>query len=78
MADSGRKKVIVDCDAGTDDAFAILMLLAQPHIDVVAITTVMGNSTISDTSYNTLRTLKVANRLDVRLKGFVGPIMYGK
>jgi hypothetical protein len=38
-----KRKVIIDTDAGCDDAIAILMALKDPNIDVVAITSVFGN-----------------------------------
>lgn len=65
MAASVTIKMVIDCDPGTDDCQAILMALSQPHVQVVAITTVFGNGETSDTSYNALRILKLANRLDV-------------
>lgn len=36
-------KMIIDTDAGVDDAIAILMALADPAVEIVAITTVSGN-----------------------------------
>ncbi len=59
-------KLVVDCDAGTDDSQAILMALASPHVNLLAITTTFGNAVVESTSINALRTLKVVNRLDVR------------
>ena len=35
--------VIIDCDPGIDDAIAILLALASPELDVLALTTVAGN-----------------------------------
>ena len=39
MMDSGpiRRKIVIDTDAGLDDAQAILMALASDNVDVVAI-----------------------------------------
>jgi inosine-uridine nucleoside N-ribohydrolase len=47
MMDSGpiRRKIVIDTDAGLDDAQAILMALASDNVDVVAITTVLGYTT---------------------------------
>ena len=39
-----RKKVVIDCDPGLDDAFALLLCLK--HLDVLAVTTVGGNTGI--------------------------------
>jgi inosine-uridine nucleoside N-ribohydrolase len=35
--------VILDCDPGTDDAFALLLALASPEVDVLAVTVAGGN-----------------------------------
>ncbi len=45
-----EKKVIIDCDPGLDDAFALLLCLK--HLDVMAITTVGGNTGIEFTKKN--------------------------
>jgi len=45
-------KVVIDCDPGHDDVFAIG--LAAKHLDVVGITTVCGNSTLENTTRNAL------------------------
>jgi inosine-uridine nucleoside N-ribohydrolase len=67
MMDSGpiRRKIVIDTDAGLDDAQAILMALASDNVDVVAITTVLGNTTAPQVANNVLRILKMADRLDV-------------
>ena len=38
--------VIIDCDPGHDDVFAIWLAAANPEIDLRAITTVAGNGRI--------------------------------
>jgi inosine-uridine nucleoside N-ribohydrolase len=60
-----KKKVIIDCDPGTDDAQAILIALASENIEIVAITTVFGNSLIENTTRNAVRLLKYVNQLHV-------------
>ena len=55
-------KLIIDCDPGHDDAFAILF--AARHLDVAGITTVFGNQTVEKTTLNALRVLTLA-RLDI-------------
>ena len=44
--------VILDCDPGYDDVFAIWVAAANPAIDLRAITTVAGNGHIEHTSLN--------------------------
>ena len=60
-----KRKLIIDCDIGTDDAQAIMMALSQPHVEVCAIMTVFGNAGQAHTCVNTLRLLKFLGRLDV-------------
>jgi len=65
---SGPKKVIIDCDTGVDDAQAIMCALSRPDlIEVIAITCVQGNVDIFNVCQNTLRVLKVCDRLDVSI-----------
>ncbi|GAB4425101.1 MAG: nucleoside hydrolase [Anaerolineae bacterium] len=45
-------KLIVDTDVGIDDAVALLMLLAQPQVELLAITTVMGNISLVQATHN--------------------------
>ena len=70
MAIASSRRVIIDCDPGVDDAQAIIMLLAQKDIQVVAITTVFGNEPIENTTRNAVRVLKLLNRLDVSVLQF--------
>lgn len=63
--------VIFDEDMGTDDAWALIMLLKaeQTHnLKVLAITCVAGNTTVQNVAINTLRVLQLLNRSDVRKK----------
>ncbi|MBV8456874.1 MAG: nucleoside hydrolase [Acetobacteraceae bacterium] len=46
--------VIIDCDPGTDDAFALLLAFASPELDVRAITVSGGNVPLNDTLRNAL------------------------
>ena len=64
-AGGGRKLLVVDTDPGLDDAQAILMLLADPAIEIIAFTTVRGITDVEQLSSNLLRLLKMAGRLDV-------------
>jgi pyrimidine-specific ribonucleoside hydrolase len=57
--------IILDCDPGHDDAIAILLALASPEIELVAITTVSGNQTVDKTTANALKVLELAGRADI-------------
>jgi pyrimidine-specific ribonucleoside hydrolase len=59
------EKVLLDCDPGHDDAIAILLALASPEIDLVGITTVQGNQTLTKTTANAIRILEFAGRSEV-------------
>ena len=48
-----KRKLIIDCDPGHDDAMAIL--LAARHFDILGITTVNGNSHIDKVTLNALK-----------------------
>lgn len=37
------KKIVIDTDPGIDDAFAILLALQSPELEVLALTTIFGN-----------------------------------
>lgn len=52
--------VILDCDPGTDDAFALLLALASPEIDLLAVTVAGGNVGLDRTLPNTLGLMTLA------------------
>ena len=64
------KRVIIDTDPGIDDAAAILMALASPELEVVALTTTFGNASVETCTDNALRVLEAAGRSDIPV--FVG------
>lgn len=53
-------KIILDCDPGHDDAIALLLAWGSPEIDLVGVTTVMGNQTIDKVTRNALSVARVA------------------
>lgn len=60
--------IILDEDIGTDDAWALLMLLKaeQKHnLKLLAITCSGGNSSLDNVAINTIRVLEHAKRTDV-------------
>lgn len=48
-----KQKIIIDTDPGVDDAIAIMLLAKTESIDIQAVTTVAGNSSIKNTTANT-------------------------
>jgi inosine-uridine nucleoside N-ribohydrolase len=60
-----RTRVVIDTDPGVDDAVAILLALASPEIDVLALTSVAGNVSLEKTTLNARRLLELAGRDDV-------------
>ncbi len=69
--------VIIDCDPGIDDAVAILLALASPELDVLAITTVAGNVSLEHTTHNALRVLDLAGCAQLPVAaGAVRPLVH--
>lgn len=57
-----KKKVILDCDPGHDDAFGIM--IAVQHLDVLGITTIGGNSPLENVTTNAIKVLEVLDAAD--------------
>lgn len=55
-------KMIIDTDAGVDDAQAIMLALGEAGVDVLAITTLTGNVHIEQVNPNVLTILEVMDR----------------
>ena len=49
-----KRKIIIDCDPGHDDAVAIMMAASAPNLELLAITVEAGNQTLEKTSRNAL------------------------
>lgn len=60
-----KRKVIIDCDPGIDDALAIILALKSKEIEVVGITAVSGNVESVQGAKNALKVLKLLGRLDI-------------
>ena len=56
------ERIIIDTDPGHDDAFAILLALASPELDVLGITTVAGNVPVAVVTANARRIVELAGR----------------
>lgn len=71
-----KRKIIIDCDAGIDDAQAILLALSAQDVEVIAITCVAGNTPIDKVCVNVLKVLELCNRTDIPVfKGASGPLL---
>jgi purine nucleosidase len=57
-----KLRVVIDCDPGVDDTMALFFGLLAPDVDVVAITTVWGNTEVEKTTENALRLLEIVGR----------------
>ncbi|XP_075219950.1 uncharacterized protein LOC142323708 [Lycorma delicatula] len=62
-----KERIIIDTDGGVDDAIAILTVLGDPHLSqtIQGITCVRGITEVNNVVINILKTLKIADRLDV-------------
>ncbi len=70
-----KRKIILDCDPGHDDAFAILLAGNNPMFDLLGITVASGNQTLTKTGRNTLNLVQYLN-IDVPVcLGAVNPII---
>lgn len=60
-----KRKIIIDTDPGQDDAMAIMLAIKSGVFEVLAITTVCGNSTIENTTKNAGFILNLLSRNDI-------------
>ena len=68
--------LILDCDPGHDDALAIIVALARPELELLAVTTVAGNASLDATTRNALRVLTLVGRTDIPVAaGAAGPLV---
>jgi len=81
------QKIIIDTDPGHDDAMALMLACKSPELDVLAVTTVAGNSIIENTTRNAryilrqigLRDLPVCSGANRPLKrNLVQAVVHGK
>lgn len=49
-----KRKIIIDCDPGHDDAVAIMMAASAPNLELLAISVEAGNQTLEKTGRNAL------------------------
>ncbi len=75
-------KVLIDTDPGTDDALAIMMALNSPELEVLGLTTVGGNASLTHTTRNTLSLLEYLGHQEVPVargasRPLKGKFLYG-
>ena len=73
-----KRKIIIDCDPGQDDAVMLLLALACPDdFDILGITTVAGNVPLDLTQRNARIMCELAGRTDVPVfAGFEKPMFH--
>jgi len=54
------RRLVIDTDAGVDDAQAMLLAFGHKDVEIVAFTTVNGNVDVNKTTANTLKVLDLA------------------
>ena len=57
--------VWLDCDPGHDDAFAIILALGSPELNLIGVSTTAGNQSLEKTTANAVRMLRLCGRSDV-------------
>ncbi|XP_068581470.1 inosine-uridine preferring nucleoside hydrolase [Cebidichthys violaceus] len=71
-----KRPVIIDTDCGIDDAQAIMMALAAPDIQVLAVTCVFGNTSVENVCQNVLKVLSICERQEIPVfRGGDGPLV---
>lgn len=66
------KKILIDTDPGIDDTMAILFALRSPELEVVALTTVFGNTSVDYTTLNALRLVELEGHGQIPVAGGAG------
>ncbi len=73
-------RLILDCDPGVDDAFAMMLAFAAPEkIEMLGVTCVAGNRPLDQTAYNARRLCALAGRPEIPVyAGCARPIMWAE
>lgn len=73
-----RRKIILDCDPGHDDAVAILLAAREPSLELLGITVVAGNQTLENTQRNARNVLQWVGSDVPVYAGCSGPMVRDK
>ncbi len=66
--------LIIDCDAGVDDAITIIMAVLSEDINLIGISICSGNDNLENVYKNTKETLNVLDRNIPIIKGYPHPV----
>src|ERR1700733_3856726 len=70
------RKLILDCDTGTDDAVAMMLAALHSELELLGVTTVNGNVEVARCTDNSLRTLDWIGRGEIPVhEGLSRPIV---
>ncbi len=69
-----KRRIIIDTDPGYDDALAIMLIEKSRLFDLLAITTVAGNSTIQSTTHNARYVLDLLGSAAPLYSGAAAPL----
>jgi inosine-uridine nucleoside N-ribohydrolase len=76
--DAHVRRVVVDTDTGIDDALALMVLAADPDVELVAVGTTHGNCTTEQSSANARLVLDLCGREDVPVVGGLSRPLVGQ
>lgn len=72
---SKKRRIIIDCDPGVDDAVMLVLAFGSPELDILGVTAVGGNVPLEKTSRNARMLREICGREDVPvLAGRAGPL----
>ncbi len=61
-----RRKLLIDCDTGCDDAIALMMAFHHDDVEIIGITAVNGNAPVDDCTRNILQVLQIVNKPEAK------------
>ncbi|KAF2001698.1 nucleoside hydrolase [Amniculicola lignicola CBS 123094] len=64
---SGQIPLWLDCDTGHDDAYACLLAAHDPRVRLLGVSTVHGNASIDQTTFNTRSILEAIGKRDIKV-----------
>ena len=76
-----KTPIILDVDTGIDDIFAMMLAAASEYLEIKAVTTCFGSSTLEQVTMNTLRVMELLGLDNVPLargaaKGILSSLRY--